>query len=151
AQGLREKVVLKDFFIVNGDADQNPELQKELYKMMAEELQKMFFDGAVIYVAGGSTMANVGNYLKAEVEKLVFVPARGGLGEEVSNQANSIADRLEVATGSGHKVLYAPDNVGENVLESVKLEPAVKEVTELNEASVYLIHGFGDAFTMVKR
>ena len=151
AQGLREKFGLKDFFIVNGDADQNPELQKELSKMMAEELQKMFFDGAVISVAGGSTMANVGNYLKPAVEKLLFVPARGGLGEEVGNQANSIADRLAVATGSGHKVLYAPDNVGENVLESLKLEPAVKEVTELNEASDFVLHGIGEAFTMAKR
>ncbi|WP_411843525.1 sugar-binding transcriptional regulator [Salinicoccus sp. HZC-1] len=151
ARGLKEKFGLKGFFIVRGDADGNPELQKELSKRMAEELQKMFFDGTVISVAGGSTMANVGNYLKPTDGKLLFVPARGGLGEEVSNQANSIASRLAVATKSEHKVLYAPDNVGESVLESLKLEPAVKEVAELNRKSDYVIHGIGEAFMMAER
>lgn len=96
-------------------------------------------------------MANVGSYLKPTDEELLFVPARGGLGEEVGNQANSIASTLAAATGSGHKVLYAPDNVGDSVLESLKLEPAVKEVAELNQASDFVIHGIGEAFTMAER
>ncbi|WP_434121677.1 sugar-binding transcriptional regulator [Salinicoccus roseus] len=151
ARRLRDKYGLQDFFIIRGDADESPELQQELAKLMAEEFQKMLFDGAVISVTGGSTMANVGNYLHPADEKLLFVPARGGLGEELGNQANSIASRLASATGGEHKVLYAPDNVGESALESLKAEPSVKEIAELNRKSHYVIHGIGEAFTMAER
>ncbi|MFC3420252.1 sugar-binding transcriptional regulator [Salinicoccus hispanicus] len=151
ARRLKEKYALQDFFIIRGDADDNPELQQALPKLMAEELQKMLFDGAIISVAGGSTMANVGNHLKTVKEHVLFVPARGGLGEEIVNQANSIASRLAMAAGGEHKVLYAPDNVGENVFESLKAEPSVMEVAELNRQSHYVIHGIGEAFTMAHR
>lgn len=151
ARGLKEKYGLNDFFIIRGDADDSEELQLELSKLMAEELEKMFFDGAVISVAGGSTMARVSGFLSPTRDELLFVPARGGLGEEVSYQANSIASSLAAATDSGHKVLYAPDNVGETALESLKNEPAVKEVTNLNQQSDYVIHGIGQAMKMAER
>ena len=151
ARSLREKYGLRDFFIIRGDADSSEELQHELSKLMAGKLQNMFFDGAVISAAGGSTMANVSNFLSPTDDNLLFVPARGGLGEEVYYQANSIVSRLAAATGSGHKVLHAPDNVGETVLESLKNEPAVKEVTSLNQQSDYVIHGIGEAMKMADR
>ncbi|GAA3733714.1 sugar-binding transcriptional regulator [Salinicoccus jeotgali] len=148
---LQQQYNLQGCHIIRGDADEDPELQQELSQLMAEELQKMVFDNAIISVAGGSTMANVSQYLKPAAEKLLFVSARGGLGEEVGNQANSIASRLAKATGGEHRVLYAPDSVGDSAYESLKDEPSIKEIAELNRRSDYVMHGIGEAFMMARR
>ncbi len=148
---LQRQYNLQGCHIIRGDADEDPELQQELSQLMAEEFQKMIFDNAIISVAGGSTMANVSQYLKPAEENILFVSARGGLGEEVGNQANSIASRLAKATGGEHRVLYAPDSVGDSVYESLKDEPSIKEIAELNRRSDYVMHGIGEAFMMARR
>lgn len=151
ANELKAHYDLHDFFVIRGDADESSEIQKGLSKLMAETFMNELFNGAVISVAGGSTMASVSEFLKPVRKGLMFVPARGGLGEEVSYQSNSIVSKLARATGGEHRMLYAPDSVGDIALESLKSEPSVREVTELNQSSAFVIHGIGDAFTMAHR
>lgn len=151
ANELKAHYDLHDFYVIRGDADESSEIQQGLSRLMAERFMDELFDGAVVSVAGGSTMASVSEFLKPVHKGLMFVPARGGLGEEVSYQSNSIVSRLAHATGGEHRMLYAPDSVGDVALESLKSEPSVKEVTELNQASAFVIHGIGDAFTMAHR
>lgn len=141
----------KDFYVIRGDADESADIQDELSKLMSERLTDALFDKAIISVAGGSTMASVSNYLKPGHRDLLFVPARGGLGEVVNYQANSIVSQLAHATGGEHRMLYAPDSVSDSSLESLKLEPSVKEIIDLNKRSHFVIHGIGDAFTMADR
>lgn len=151
ASELKKYYDLHDFFVIRGDADKSSEIQTGLSKLMAETFMDALYDYAVISVAGGSTMASISEFLKPGHKGLMFVPARGGLGEEVSYQANSIVSKLALAAGGEHRMLYAPDSVGDIALESLKSEPSVKEVTELNNASNFVIHGIGDAFTMANR
>jgi central glycolytic genes regulator len=151
AEELKKHYNLHDFYVIRGDADESSEIHKGLSKLMAEIFMDALYDNAVVSVAGGSTMASVSDYLKPKYHGLMFVPARGGLGEEVSYQSNSIVSRLAAATGGEHRMLYAPDSVGDTALESLKSEPSVKEVTDLNKVSNFVIHGIGDAFTMAHR
>lgn len=148
---LTEKYDIEKFYVLNGDADEKTEVLKELSRLTAVLLEEAFFDGAVISVTGGSTVAHISDYLKEYEGDLLFVPARGGLGEQLRNQANSISGMLALATGGTHKMLYAPDALSEMTFDSIQLEPAVKEVIDLNRRSHIVIHGVGEAFTMAKR
>lgn len=151
ATELKLKYALKDIFVVSGDANQNDIVKEELAKLMADELTASLFNGAVVSVAGGSTMASVSKYLKPKYDELLFVPARGGLGEDVSLQANSIVSRLAEAASGEHRMLYAPDSIGKASLQLLKEEPMVKEVMDLNHRSSIAIHGIGDALQMAER
>ncbi len=148
---LKEKYSLKDIFVVRGDADQSALVKEELTRLMAEELNTKLFKGAIVSVAGGSTMASVSKFLRPKHEDLLFVAARGGLGEDVAFQANSIVSLLAEATSGEHRVLYAPDSISKASLESLKKEPKVKEIIDLNNRSSIVIHGIGDALQMARR
>lgn len=151
ASQLKTKYPLKDIFVVRGDADQNAMVKEELTRLMAEVLTENLFNEAVVSVAGGSTMASVSKFLRPKHEGLLFVPARGGLGEDVAFQANSIVSHLAQATSGEHRMLYAPDSISKASLESLKEEPMVREIIDLNKRSSMVIHGIGDALQMAKR
>lgn len=151
AAKLKLQYPLKDIFVVRGDADQNEMVKEELARLMAEELTGNLFKDAIVSVAGGSTMALVSKFLRPKHEGLLFVPARGGLGEDVAFQANSIVSHLAEATSGQHRVLYAPDSISKASLESLKEEPMVREIIDLNSRSSMVIHGIGDALQMARR
>src|SRR5699024_10549862 len=119
AAQLKKQYPLKDIFVVRGDADQNAMVKDELTRLMAEELMKNRFKGACVSVAGGATMASVSKFLRPKHDNLLFVPARGGLGEDVAFQANSIVSHLAEATSGEHRMLYAPDSISKASLESL--------------------------------
>ena len=148
---LKAQYSLKDIFVVRGDADHNTLVKEELTRLMAEELNANLFKGAIVSVAGGSTMASVSKFLRPKHEGLLFVPARGGLGEDVALQANSIVSRLAEATSGEHRMLYAPDSISKASLELLKTEPMVREIIDLNNRSSLVIHGIGDALQMAER
>ena len=148
---LKAKYYLKDIFVVSGDADQNALVKEELTRLMAEKLNTNLFKGAIVSVAGGSTMASVNKFLWPKHEDLLFVAARGGLGEDIAFQANSIVSLLAEATSGEHRVLYAPDSISKASLESLQEEPKVKEIIDLNNRSSLVIHGIGDALQMAER
>lgn len=151
SNALTEKYDIKRFYVVLGDADSGDETKESLGKMTARLLNEVFFSGATISVTGGSTMASVSDNLEPFDGDLLFIPARGGLGESHEYQANSIVSKLAEVTGGSHKLLHAPDYLSASTLDSLVNEPDVKSIIELNEQSDFVIHGIGEAFTMAER
>lgn len=151
SNALTEKYDIERFYVVSGDADTDEETKRHLGKTTARLMNDILFNGAVISVTGGSTMASVSDSLQPFAGDLLFVPARGGLGESNEYQANSIASALAFATGGNHRLLHAPDYLSASTLDSLVNEPDVKSIIELNEQSDFVIHGIGEAFTMAER
>lgn len=150
-KALKERYNIAGCYVISGDSDTNETTKDGLAKMTAELLSQVLKQGSVVSVTGGSTMASISNYLNPNVKELLFVPARGGLGESHHYQANTIASELGEATGGMHKLLHAPDYLSENTLDSLMLEPDVKEIIALNQQSDFVVHGIGEAFTMASR
>ena len=59
------------------------------------------------------------------------MPARGGLGEDIQNQANTICSKMAEQTGSKHRVLYVPDQVSKEIYQSIIKDPEIHEVLSL--------------------
>ena len=57
------------------------------------------------------------------------VPARGGLGDNVELQANTIATVLAQRLGASYRQLYVPDSVSEDILNSILKEDIGRERT----------------------
>lgn len=84
-------------------------------------------------------------------ENVMFVPARGGIGEQVENEANTICAAMAKRARSQYRLLYVPDPIGEESYQTIIEEPSVKEVLSIINRSNVVIHGIGDAMTMAKR
>ncbi|MFZ7943911.1 sugar-binding transcriptional regulator [Neobacillus sp. 19] len=150
---LKHRLGAKKVIIVPGDSDDSPLVKGELGKACASCMKKLLNGENIIAVTGGSTMAAVAERLSPDHhhKKLLFVPARGGVGEDVANQANTICSNMAKNTDTKHRVLYVPDQVSPEIYQSLIKEPDIHEVLELIRSASMVIHGIGDAITMAKR
>lgn len=150
---LREAFGMKKVMIVPGDSDISPLTKAELGRAGAKALRKHTSEGEVIAVTGGSTMAAVARHLTAssKFKGSWFVPARGGLGESVELQANTVASTMAKQTGCQYRLLHVPDDLSEEAYQSLIHEPNVKEILEVIRQARIVVHGIGDAMVMARR
>ncbi|GGE81488.1 sugar-binding transcriptional regulator [Priestia taiwanensis] len=150
---LKEKLNVKQIIIVSGDSDESPWVKKEMARAAVMCIKKHFTANNIVAVTGGTTLAEVAEMMKPEDKdrNLLFVPARGGLGEDVANQANTICANMAQKTLGQHRLLHVPDQVSSEAYASIVEEPSVKQILDLIKASDMVIHGIGEAFTMAKR
>lgn len=104
-------------------------------------------------VTGGTTIAEVANAISFGGWKTdaTVVPARGGLGEDVEKQANTVAALLAKKLGGSYRLLHAPDDLSEESLASVSSEPRIREILELVRSADIVLHGIGTAEEMARR
>lgn len=150
---LKHFLGIKNVVVVAGDCDQSPMVKSELGKACANWMKKLLIGKNIIAVTGGSTMAAVAEKLTPEDDRkeLLFVPARGGIGEDVQNQANTISAIMARNTHSKHRVFYVPDQVSQGIYQSLVKEPGIHEVLSLIRSASMVLHGIGDAITMAER
>ena len=149
---LSRKLGLKEVYIVPNTMN-NTDTQQELGRFAAKLLQRKLRNEDVLAVTGGTTLAVVAELMlpTQNLFEVTVVPGRGGLGEEVEIQANTIAAKIAKKLGGDYHLLHVPDNLNESLLETIIKEPQIKEVLSLVEKADILIHGIGTAEVMAKR
>ncbi len=153
ARQLEQRLGIEQVLVVPGNADASDWVKQELGRFGARVLKQSVHEGDVIAVTGGSTIASVASQLvPAPVFRSVqFVPARGGLGEKVEFQANTLVSIMASRTGGTYRLLHVPDRLGTDAFQSLMAEPQIAEVLSLVKSARVVLHGIGDAFTMAKR
>jgi len=148
AEGLRlQKVV-----IIPGDSDQDATARRELGRAAAGVLAEHLGNNMVIAVSGGSTMAQVAATVSGHYPGITIVPARGGLGELVEYQANTIAADMARRLGGRYHLLHIPDGISEEALEVLLASDSrLGKVIEMVKHADVLVHGIGKAAAMAQR
>jgi len=144
---------LKRVLIVPGDSDEDPTVKRDLAQAAANYLRSIVEDGDILAVTGGTTLAQVAESFPGEPlqRRVTVVPARGGLGEDIKIQANTIAVRLAEKMGGTYKLLHAPEDVLPCHLEQILREPKIRDVIALGRRANVLLHGIGTAEEMARR
>ncbi|MCP8970637.1 sugar-binding transcriptional regulator [Ectobacillus ponti] len=152
-QKLKETLNLEDVFIVSGDSDESPWVKHEMGRACVSCIRDRLAANTIVAVTGGTTIAAVADMMQLDCKNLhiTFVPARGGIGENVENEANTICAKMANHTNSDYRLLYVPDQVSSEVRDSIVTEPSVKTVLEMIRSANLVIHGIGDALTMAQR
>ncbi|MFD1465418.1 sugar-binding transcriptional regulator [Lapidilactobacillus mulanensis] len=152
---LASLLAIDHVLIVPGDSDEQPPVLKRLGQLLNNTLSLLLPDGRnVIAAMGGTTMAAVAKEFTPQLARqrqLLFVPARGGVGELVDIQANAICSQMAQNTGGEHRSLYVPENVSERTYEPLLKEPSIKPVLDLISHANVVIHSIGEAMTMASR
>ena len=139
--------------ILPGDSDQEDVVKREIGRNAAHILSKLLSDGKkhIVAVSGGSTMAAMAANITGTQANTVVVPARGGLGDNVELQANTIATVLAQRLGASYRQLYVPDSVSEDILNSIlKEDIGVRAVVDIIKNAYILVHGVGRANVMAR-
>ena len=139
--------------ILPGDSDQEEVVKREIGRTAARILSKLLADGGlhIVAVSGGTTLAAMAANISGSQPNTVVVPARGGLGDNVELQANTIATVLAQRLGASYRQLYVPDSVSEDILNSIlKEDVGVRAVVDIIKKADILVHGVGRANVMAR-
>lgn len=86
--------------MVSGNSEEQPKVADAFGEALNEALDLLLPEGNnIIAVMGGTTMAVVAEQLtnlENNQRHNLFVPARGGIGEAVTVQANSVSARMAI-------------------------------------------------------
>jgi central glycolytic genes regulator len=150
---VRAAFGLKQVLIVPGDSDTSDATKREMGRAAGRVLRDSLSPGDVVAVMGGTSMARMASQFSTSVQLKDnwFVPARGGLGESVDYQANTIAAELAKRTGARYRMLHVPDHLSEEAYQTIMQEPNVREVVDMIRSARIVVHGIGDALTMARR
>ncbi|MDO7267956.1 sugar-binding transcriptional regulator [Shouchella clausii] len=150
---LKEKLGVSQAIVVAGDSDEEEWVKQELGRACIDELKRVAKKGDVFAVMGGTTLAAVANMVTPDetLATTTFVPARGGLGEKVEIQANTISAEFARRSGASYRLLHVPDQLSEEAYHSLVLERSVREILDVITSSAVVMHGIGDARRMAAR
>ncbi|GGH35793.1 sugar-binding transcriptional regulator [Paenibacillus segetis] len=152
---IRKAYGLQKVVVIAGDCETSPLIKRELGRAGAKALLRVMQDGDVVAVTGGSTMAEVAEQLtpsaNAVLKQSWFVPARGGLGESLEIQANTIASGMAKRLGAGYSLLHVPDLLGKEAYQSLVHDPNIHDIVGMIRKARIVVHGIGDAMEMARR
>ncbi|MDD3267987.1 MAG: sugar-binding domain-containing protein [Syntrophomonadaceae bacterium] len=153
AEKIKQMFNLEEVLIVPGDSYYENLVRKDMGRAAARFLKRKLYSGCILAVTGGSTLAEMANAISdgLNLSDILVVPARGGLGQEMEQQAGAIAARIAGSIGAQYRLLHIPDNLEENTVEILKNDIHVREVVNTIKASNILVHGIGPAMEMAVR
>lgn len=138
--------------IVAGDSTADASVRGELGRVTSQLLFELVADRMIVAVSGGSTMAAVAEAIDWTRPGVTVVPTRGGLGERVERQANSVAAVMAGKLGGQYRLLHIPEVLGDEALEALRAaDPSIGEIESLIKRADVLLHGIGRADVMLRR
>ncbi len=151
-EDLKELLGLKKVYLINGSLagnDANIELSRQAAAILKNEIKA----GDILAVTGGNTLASVADKMSYTegISDITVVPGRGGLGEDVELQANTVAARIAKKLGGHYHLLHIPDNIGAESFNRIISEPSILNTMQILKNANILIHGVGDAEDMARR
>ncbi len=152
-KALSDTLKIGKVVILPGDSDQEEVVKREIGRTAAHILSKLLADGRqhIVAVSGGTTMAAMAANITGSQPNTMVVPARGGLGDNVELQANTIATVLAQKLNASYRQLYVPDSVSEDILNSIlKEDIGVRAVVDIIKQADILVHGVGRASVMAR-
>src|SRR5690625_4673955 len=139
---LMQKIGIERVIVVPGDCDQHEFIKQELGRATVLFLKTIVDRNVTIAVTGGTTMAAVAEAMVPfEKYECVFVPARGGIGEKVENQANTIVARMAKAEKGNYHLLHVPDPLSELLYQSLIKESSIADTLNIIKSANFVIHG----------
>ncbi|NVY97061.1 SorC family transcriptional regulator [Lactobacillus sp. DCY120] len=152
---LAHHLGIQRVIIIPGDSGSHTQVLKSMGEELNRVLDKLLpLGSSTIAAMGGTTMAAVATALTPQLSKqrqLLFVPARGGLGETMGIQANTICAEMAAHSSGNYRNLYVPEDISPESFQSLVGEPVVRSVLEQISRANVVIHSIGRAKVMAQR
>lgn len=150
---IKEVLSINQVIVVPGNSDEFDWVKREMGKKCVSFLKAHLKPNSIVAVTGGTSMAAVASQMVplGKDSNILFVPARGGIGEEVENQSNTVASEMALRAKAKYRLLHVPDPLSETAYQTLINEPAIKETLQNIRESDIVIHGIGNALKMAER
>lgn len=152
-QQLAQHFQIVRVIIVPGNVEQDSTLKNSIGKEASSILIGAIKGQDKIAVTGGSSVSTLEAFLPQNslLREANFIAARGGMGDEMSFQANTVVAKFAQACGATYRTLFLPEHLSEQAYQAMKSEPMIQEMMALYEKVDIVIHGVGAAHEMAVR
>ena len=148
---IAEKLHIHTVYVVSGDYDMDAHVLSEVGKCAAQHLRSYLQTGYTLAVGGGSTVAAVAAALtQGGKMNIMVVPARGGIGLQLANQANTVASEIASRLSGDLRLLHLPDRMDDQTLQEMRKMREVDEALTLMERADVVLHGIARADVMAE-
>lgn len=152
AQEIKEALGVREVIIVPGDTEQDRETLKDIAKSAFEYMDKHVQDDYVIAVSGGYSVLSIAeNAKKLRAKNITVVPARGGIKADLERQANIVAAKLANNIGGSYHLLHLPDNISEDMLNNMSIDPDISKVIQYIRKANLFIFGLSSLESISKK
>lgn len=153
ASRLKQYLGLDEVILVSGDSYIDPLTKKELGRVAARYVKEALLHARILAVTGGSTLAEMGNAITPGPggHEVLVLPARGGLGERLEEQANAIAAHIAKAMGGNYRLLHIPDSLDQETIDRLMTNQQIAEIVSQLKQCDIVVHGIGSALEMASR
>ena len=152
AKLLEKHFGLQHVIVVPGDYNEDDTVLTLLGKEAAQVFMSSNFNGQVVAVTGGKSVASLTPFLHpAHAQNITFVAARGGIGHEMQMQANTLVATFALQMDAQYRTLFLPEHLSEQAYQAMLTEPMVTEMMNYYERADCVIHGIGSAEEMALR
>lgn len=152
AKLLEKHIGLQHVIVVPGDYNEDDTVLTLLGREAAQVYMSSSFDGQVVAVTGGKSVASLTPFLHpANAQNITFVAARGGIGHEMQMQANTLVATFAIQMDAQYRTLFLPEHLSEQAYQAMLTEPMVTEMMDYYEHADCVIHGIGSAEEMALR
>lgn len=153
ARRIAEHYGIREVRIVDGDSDHSESTKLLIGEQAAHALEQLATsERQIVAVTGGTSVASVPQFLSGHslVQNYLFIAARGGMGDAIPLQANSIVSTFAKKGNASYRVFFYPDELSERAHKVLQNEKEAKEMMALYEQTDIVIHGIGVAEKLVK-
>jgi len=153
ARELQTRFNLREVVVVPGDSYTDSYTKKDLGRSGANTLKHYLFDGCSVAVTGGTTLrelaqAVIGN----KIPRVAMVlPARGGVGQEMEDQANAIAAHIAHSLDTSYRLLHVPDQLEPAAMNQLLQDRNIAELLAQIKSCDLVVFGIGSALEMATR
>ncbi|MFJ8458865.1 sugar-binding transcriptional regulator [Lysinibacillus xylanilyticus] len=152
AKLLENHFGLQRVIVVPGDYNEDDTVLTLLGKEAAHQFISTSFDGQIVAVTGGKSVASITQFLHpADTHNITFVAARGGIGHEMQMQANTLVSTFSMQMDAQYRTLFLPEHLSEQAYQAMLTEPMVTEMMDYYDRADCVIHGIGSAEEMAVR
>src|SRR5699024_9911735 len=139
---LQKQMHIQKVIVESGEREFEGFVKQELGRATVNYLRHRLINDVTLAVTGGTTMAAVAEVMQPfEGVRCTFVPARGGVGEKVENQANTIVAQMAKAEKGEYHLLHVPDPLSETLYQTMLKEPSIMETLPYIKNANLVLHG----------
>lgn len=149
---LSRKLGVERVCVVHGDADMDESVLTEIAKTAARQIRFLLQHAHVLAVSGGRTLAMMAEAIvPAAPMEITVVPAQGGTGGSIREQANTLAEEFARKLGGESRMLHFPEGLSGSAADELSRLPQVREVLNLLQHAGVLLYGISPAMASALR
>ncbi|MGE5379717.1 MAG: sugar-binding transcriptional regulator [Methylocystaceae bacterium] len=153
ARELQVRFQLQEVVVVPGDSYVDGYAKKDLGRAGAATLKQYLFDGCSVAVTGGTTLRELAQAGMGErfPRVAMVLPARGGVGQEMEDQANAIAAHIARNLDTTYRLLHIPDQLEPEAMHQLLHDRNIAELLSRIKNCDLVVFGIGSALEMATR